>query len=256
MRTFKLLAVVPFISWAVLSCGTPQQPAVPEIQIPDESQEFFVSGIDFDAGVVESDDLNPGADPTNTETQTREVHFTATDQWSAEIEDETRSFSWITVSPLWGGPGNIVLTIIVQPNMGMEDRGVKITIVCGSDRRSFWVRQRGRKVVFSVAGPVEDLPAEGGRFQMRVASNVPWNVTSDASWLTPNLTSGYPGVTYLSLVVQANNTGDTRRTPLLFLYAGRSFMHTLSQKGRSGIGSFTGAIADWEDESAQFNRDN
>ena len=101
----------------------------PEIKIPAESAQIFSSGISFDASA-------------NSAT----VKFSATDAWTAEATD-TKASSWLSIQPSSGKAGEVSMTLSASANPSTEDRTTKVSIVCGTARKEFTVKQSGIEVI-------------------------------------------------------------------------------------------------------------
>ncbi|MBO4635021.1 MAG: Ig-like domain-containing protein [Bacteroidales bacterium] len=101
----------------------------PEIKIPAESAQIFSSGISFDASASSAT-----------------VKFSATDAWTAEATD-TKASSWLSIQPSSGKAGEVSMTLSAPANPSTEDRTTKVSIVCGTARKEFTVKQSGIEVI-------------------------------------------------------------------------------------------------------------
>lgn len=120
------------------SCEDPQEEIVPEIKVPAESQEVFTSGIQFESM---EDPAQPGQ-PSESQVQTTQIQFTATDKWSADVV-ETKASSWLSVQPSSGNAGVVTMKVIAQPNTGSTPRSASVNLKCGTVTKSFKVSQAG-----------------------------------------------------------------------------------------------------------------
>lgn len=78
------------------------------------------------------------------------ISFTALSDWTATVTDvtDTKAASdgtvdWLTLSAYSGGPGQYTLTLTLTENRTGRDRKAQIEIVCGADRITITVEQKG-----------------------------------------------------------------------------------------------------------------
>lgn len=119
---------------------TPTPTPPPVIDVPQQSQAVFTSGISFNAGDTPVPD--PGSDPTP-HPQQETVTFTAPAAWAATIQ-ETKADSWLSVEPSSGEAGEVKMAVIAQPNDTYEDREAEVTIKSGDATASFKVKQAAK----------------------------------------------------------------------------------------------------------------
>ena len=123
----KVFSIV--FTFVLLVACVKREDVKPEIIIPAESAQIFSSGISFDASA-------------NSAT----VKFSTTDAWSAEATD-TKASSWLSVQPSSGKAGEISMTLSAVANPSTEDRAARVSIVCGTVRKEFTVKQSGIEVI-------------------------------------------------------------------------------------------------------------
>ncbi len=69
--------------------------------------------------------------------------FTASESWTTQVRDVTRSTdAWIRLDPAQGGPGTVTLKITLSPNLTGADRKAEITIACGEATITVTVEQK------------------------------------------------------------------------------------------------------------------
>ena len=102
---------------------------------------------------------------------------------------------------------------------------------------------------FNVSGPVENLPAAGGTYTVKVSSNVSWTLKVEGAWISASVTSGDSGETDISIVAEKNASEEIRSAILTFTYGkdNRTLEHTIKQNGTVAVGDFVGIIDDWGD---------
>lgn len=179
MKAHHLLCVISAILM-VASCNKEQEkkeePVVPKIEIPTESQAVFSQGLSFDSG---------------TGSQSQTVKFNATATWSAEATD-TKASAWVTISPSSGGSGSVTMTVTAQPNTELTARDASVSIKCGTDVKKFTVKQAGVPViqVESITLDKNELSLTEGEEATLIATVKPDNATDPSvTW-----TSSEPGV--------------------------------------------------------------
>ena len=156
---------------SLVSCEEPREEIVPEIKIPEASQELFDSGIDFDASDAS---IQPGQQPSESGVLVKQLQFTATDAWSAAVTD-TKAVAWLTLVPDSGDAGDVTMTVTAQPNTSPEPRSVTVTIRCGTISISFTVSQAG---YMPVTPPYDYTGQENGHYyvDMGLPSDLLWAV--------------------------------------------------------------------------------
>ncbi len=95
------------------------------------------------------------------------VTFTCTADWTASVT-ETKSVSWITVSPDHGGPGTYTLKITLLPNDTGSDRSATVTITSGATVIAVTVTQGAEN------GGVTPPEPTGMKYVRRIVHTV-WN---------------------------------------------------------------------------------
>ena len=76
------------------------------------------------------------------------ITFTALTDWTATVVPVTKatggsSVEWLTLSAYGGGPGTYTLTLTLTENTTGQDRAARIEIVCGGDKITIMVEQKG-----------------------------------------------------------------------------------------------------------------
>ncbi len=108
-----------------VSCGGDPEPAPApkdKIVIPASSQS-----VSFDQGA-----------------SSKQVNFTANASWTVSMEETTKSTpSWLSVSPMSGGTGNISMTVNTEINPSKDPRSATIKINSGGESFPISVSQKG-----------------------------------------------------------------------------------------------------------------
>lgn len=167
--------------------------------------------------------------------------------WTASAVGE-----WYSLSAVSGEAGETSVDVAVTENGTTNERKAQVTFSAEGRTAVLSIVQHGIDPDLSVAGPSEKLPASAGTYQLSVTSNIEWTLSVSEPWVKPDITSSAKGSVGVSISVDKNYSAQERSAVLSFAYGGKSFSHTLVQKGCEDISGFTGSIEDWEDESAEF----
>ena len=178
MKKYTILLALALL--VISSCKT-KEDIIPEIKVSGGSAQIFTGGIQFEAEAP----AQPGQG-ASLEVQTRQIQFTATDKWTADVT-ETKASSWLSVEPVSGPAGDVTLTVIARPNTTPDARRATVTIRCGTISKSFTVSQEGAvPVVVAVTGisiSPETLNLEEGETVRLTATVEPDNATDKTvSW--------------------------------------------------------------------------
>ena len=161
-----------------------KQPEKPkEIGIPASSQDVFSRGISFDSGITEvypEDDpwTDPGTEPEEEPEQvktpqTKEVLFTAPEPWVATVT-YTKATDWLSVSPISGPAGDVILKVTAQPNETNSSRRAKVSIKSGGATAGFAVEQESKPIpVSSVSLDKSEITLQAGETAKLVATVKP-----------------------------------------------------------------------------------
>lgn len=176
MRTCHFLLAVPAIL-LVISCQKEQEkkedPVVPNVEIPTESQAIFSQGMSFDAG---------------TESKSQTVKFKTTANWTSDVTD-TKASEWLSVSPSSGSAGSVTMNVTAKPNTERAGREASVSIKCGTDVKKFTVKQAG--IIYydveSVSLNLSELALEEGEQVQLIATILPENASDKSvTWESSN----------------------------------------------------------------------
>lgn len=164
-RTISLLSLAAIL--CVTACDGIEIPA--SLDIPQESVEYFNSGISFSATASEG-------------TLTVKIGFTSSLNWSVSIDDTgENSVSWLTVSPTSGQAGAAEVTVTARENTAEQPRRARIALACGDIVKSVNVVQAGYKPprveVTEVVLSSQELELEPGQSEQLTATVLPDNAT-------------------------------------------------------------------------------
>ena len=193
-RTIYLLMSLSLLAWTLQGCSDNDNNETPPAQEPSIT---FPSGTDtqltFESG---------GGTATLT--------FSATDDWTARVDDAT---DWLSASPASGQAGTTTLTLTAQANNTPGERNAAITLTCGNVRETLTATQKQQDALTVTPSKVE-LEAEGGDFDIELQANV--SVTYDIeesaqTWLTTAPDTRALTTTTLHFHAEANEDTNPRQ---------------------------------------------
>ena len=132
---------------------------------------------------------------------------------------------WITVAPTNGSNGQTDLVVTVAPNSKIESRTANIYIYSEEyDLRStIRVSQEEFDMQFSVNANELAASFEGETIQLSVSSNVSWEATCEADWVTLSPSKGDVGVTNMSVTTGSNVKTEARTAIIKILCANSGY---------------------------------
>ena len=218
-RTIYLLMSLSLLAWTLQGCSDNDNNETPPAQEPSIT---FPSGTDtqltFESG---------GGTATLT--------FSATDDWTARVDDAT---DWLSASPASGQAGTTTLTLTAQANNTPDERNAAITLTCGNVRETLTATQKQQDALTVTSNKVE-LEATGGDFAIELQANVSVSYEIEESakaWLTP--TSDTRALTTTTLHFQAAANEDLQpRQGIITLNGGNGLTEdvTVYQLGSSPV---------------------
>ncbi len=162
----------------------------------------------------------------------------ATSAWSAKS-----SATWVTLGKTTG-TGKASFVVKVQKNTSDRDRSAEITITSGQARKVIPVTQT-YSVQLSAMPESFRCPAEGGSFELQVASNTSWSLqrSSAASWVTFDNAAGKvsgSGSRVIDITVNPNTTTSARSVDLYLYNAAGEIVQTipLTQEGEVQVSEY------------------
>lgn len=158
MKTHCKLGVILFIFLLNFSCSNNDEADTPEIIVPNDEQEYFDEGINFD-----------------TQAHEKNITFTTNTDWTIDIAETRSNVSWCTVFPKSGKAGKNSIQIKTEENDTYDDRSVVITLNVGNVKKTIMITQKQRDALIVTSKRVE-IDAEGGDFEVKVKSNIDYDV--------------------------------------------------------------------------------
>lgn len=135
------------------------------------------------------------------EAWTQKLSIDSDAPWTLTTNDD-----WITLSPT-SGTGDANVNVSVTENKSTSSRSGTIILKCLGENTEIVVNQN-TAYLNTISSPII-FDAKGGTETLSLSSNVHWDASCSASWLTMNPQSGY-GDGVISLSAPKNNTGSER----------------------------------------------
>lgn len=139
---------------------------------------------------------------------TATLTFTATNEWTARIDDA----DWLTVSPAQGNAGTVTLQINAQANNTYDERNAAVILTCGTNKETLTITQKQLDALILTSDKVE-MDQNGGTFSIELQANVDitYEIAADAqTWITPTTSRGLTPST-LSFEVAENTEKEVRQ---------------------------------------------
>lgn len=146
---------------------------------------------------------------------TSEMTFTASAAWTVDV-NETRSASWLKVSPMSGNAGIVTLSVVTTSNETYDERNATVTLRCGTVSQSFVVSQKQKDALMITSNKAE-VTAAGGRITVEVNANVSFECEVEQAaraWITSATTRGLTTST-LAFDIKENEKMEKREGKIL-----------------------------------------
>lgn len=202
--TALLLFVISFFS--LLGCSDNK-----ENELNPDNEAY----IEFD----KTSDLKP---VVGSEGGTSTLIFTASDNWSVNVNTVTRAIDWLKVTPTQGGAGTVTLELTAQANDAYDERNAAIVLSCRNVKKTITLTQKQKNALLINSNKVE-MHAFGGTFDAELQTNVDVSYEIDESakgWITA-ATASSRGLSALTLRFQvAENPDKEERMAVITLKGG------------------------------------
>lgn len=110
------------------------------------------------------------------------IPFTTTGDWTASLMND-RAEGWITISPVSGKAGDVLLSVSVKANDTYDERSATIVLKSGDDTENIVVNQKQKDAILLSSSKYE-VEAQGGKIKVEVQANVPYEVEIGTDWIT------------------------------------------------------------------------
>lgn len=147
-----------------------------------------------------------------TEGGVAEVKFTATSDWNVQ-QYNTNHYSWASITPTSGGPGENTVYVTVLKNETNDHRDFSFLIKTGADSKEVKVFQK-QKDALTVTDNKFEFDAFGGQFEIEVIANIDYQyeISENATdWITPVATKGLESTKVIFNVAMNKNITDDRQ---------------------------------------------
>ena len=150
------------------------------------------------------------------------VIITSSDDWDFITEDD-----WISVSEQNGETGASV-KVIVTENDKAEIRTGVATFRCGDKQADVKITQEAKEFSISVEPKELMFEAEGGKYEITVASSDEWSISQDDYWLS--YTKNEDNENLIIISAGANFTDQSRSCTLTFICGDKTAELIATQK--------------------------
>ena len=147
-----------------------------------------------------------------TEGGVAEVKFNATSDWNVQ-QYNTNHYSWASITPTSGGPGENTVYVTVLKNETNDHRDFSFLIKTGADSKEVKVFQK-QKDALTVTDNKFEFDAFGGQFEIEVIANIDYEyeISENATeWITPVATKGLESTKVIFNVAMNKNITDDRQ---------------------------------------------
>lgn len=147
-----------------------------------------------------------------TEGGVAEVKFTATSDWNVQ-QYNTNHYSWASITPTSGGPGENTVYVTVLKNETNDHRDFSFLIKTGADSKEVKVFQK-QKDALTVTDNKFEFDAFGGQFEIEVIANIDYEyeIAENATdWITPVATKALESTKVIFNVAMNKNITDDRQ---------------------------------------------
>lgn len=147
-----------------------------------------------------------------TEGGVAEVKFTATSDWNVQ-QYNTNHYSWASITPTSGGPGENTVYVTVLKNETNDHRDFSFLIKTGADSKEVKVFQK-QKDALTVTDNKFEFDAFGGQFEIEVIANIDYEyeISENATeWITLVATKGLESTKVIFNVAMNKNITDDRQ---------------------------------------------
>ena len=173
----------------------------------------------------------------NADSGTNTFDITSNTTWTVSSSD-----SWATVD-VSSGSDNATITVSASANTASSPRTATITVTGGGITKTVSVTQAEENQTpppaqLNVSVTYFDFSSNSGTNTFDITSNAAWTISSPASWVTVNITSGSGNAT-ITVAVSKNTTSSTRTATITITNGDITKTLSVSQDGESTPFNFT-----------------
>lgn len=161
-----------------------------------------------------------------------ELRFEASTDWNISVSD-TRTESWLSVTPSSGEAGVVTVVIEVSENETLQDRHAKIAISSGSNVQNINVTQK-QKDALTVTSSRFEVSENGRNITIEVKANIDFQVAiaeNSAGWISQVQTKA---LTTQELTFKVAPTTDLNRREGLITISNGEFSEEIAVFQSSG----------------------
>ena len=159
------------------------------------------------------------------------VNVTSNGAWTG-----VSSESWVAISPAEGVAGISEVSITVAESSAAQDREAILTFTARDAITTVKIIQKARIVtedpVLDLSTKTIALPADASQSSFTIMTNRAWTLSSQASWIHPDITSGEAGSVKVTFTADANASELERSGKLYVSAGGLTAILTVTQEGK------------------------
>lgn len=196
-----ILIVFVVITNAIFFACSSDAPVTPEITIPESSMNYFTEAIEF-----------PSSGGSKI------LSFTTNVDWTLSISNTQNGSNWCAVSQNKGEAGSYSLAVIVEENLGYDDRNTVLVLQAGNITKNVIINQKQKNSITLTTDRFE-VDAEGGTIDIEVKSNMDYTVEIPEkyqSWISKASKSRALSSKNLSFDIAESKEYDKREGEILF----------------------------------------
>lgn len=158
-----------FFVISLLLVGCSESEDAPVITFEGIDKDLFANGLVFNS--------NGG---------TENIQFIANKKWNAEIEYQSDSYDWCTISPQSGNLGVVSINLSVQSNQSYNERKAVLRIMAEDASCSIPIIQKEKSTII-LEKDIYEISSEGGEINVEFETNADFDVIVDhssESWIS------------------------------------------------------------------------
>ena len=149
--------------------------------------------------------------------ETQSITIMSNIDWSAIVSDS----EWLTITPTKGELGKTAMKIVVEQNSDIFDRKATITL-SGTDKydkvkEEITILQHNNGPYITPSVNELKVENDGGNKSVTIDSNVSWEASCSADWVTISPTKAGNGVTDLQITIKRYGPSHQKRTATIEL---------------------------------------
>lgn len=199
---FKQMFLIVFavIANTMFYACSSDEPVTPEVTVAESSMNYFTDAMEF---------TSSGG--------SKILNFTTNVDWTLTVSATQNGNSWCTVSQNKGEAGSFSLAVIVEENLGYEDRNTVLVLQAGNITKNVIINQKQKNSI-TVTTDRFEVDAAGGTINIEVKSNIDYTVEVPEqyqSWISKTSNSRALSTQSLSFDIAESKEYDKREGEII-----------------------------------------